>query len=226
MLRNEALEKVERLENILDTETYTPGNGKGTALNIAKQLVALLKEEDLPTVEPLKMVPSITQKKKLTGETTIDPETRKVFLERLARVSHVYVGLEAALEWLTKAYEKEGTINVEYIKPEGHIRVAKEVGYVLFNCTKELLTNAEKHSNAANVMVTLDRENHKIKVTVEDDGNGFDVTDINSLTRYTKGTGLTTMRAEVGYIGGTLEVEAKKGIGSRVTIVTPCRITR
>ncbi len=228
MLRNEALEKVERLENILDTQIYTPGNGNGngTALNIAQQLVAILKEEDLPSVKPVKMVPVIGRKKMLTGNTATDPESRKAFLEMLARVSYVYVGLEAALEWLTEAYKKEGTINVGYTNPEGHIRVAKEIGYVLFTCVKELLTNAEKHSNATDVMVTLEKKDHDITVSVEDNGDGFDVTDIDSLTRYTRGTGLATMRTEIGHVGGYLAVEAKKGMGTRVTIDVPCRISR
>jgi len=228
MLRNEALEKVERLENILDTQVYTPdnGNGNGTALNIAQQLVAILKAEDLPSVKPIKVVPVVTRKKILTGVTTMDPESRKAFLKKLRRVSYVYVGLEAALEWLTEAYKNEGTIKVKYTKPESHVMAAKETGYVLFTCVKELLTNAEKHSNATDVMVTLEKKGHSIEVSVEDNGDGFDVTDIDSLTRYTRGTGLDTMRAEVGYVGGHLAVEAKKGMGARVTIAVPCTISR
>jgi signal transduction histidine kinase len=58
-------------------------------------------------------------------------------------------------------------------------------------------------------VVTLGTVNGEILVEIEDDGRGF-----GPETSY--GMGLTGMRERVLALGGELEVEGRKGVGTRV----------
>lgn len=221
MLRNEALEKVESLEGILD------GNGRGNALSIARELVKLLKEEDLPEVEPFEVVMTEESRmKNITGPAHMDPDKRKAFIRELSRASYIYRGLEAALEWTTTMFGQEYGTKTEFSSDGERKCVDRQIGYLLFQCTKLLLTNAEMHSDAATVTVSLEKSGKDILVNVEDDGNGFNPNDVAALVKYTKSEEIARIRERVQYVNGNLYVTSKKGAGTRVTIIVPPTVTQ
>ena len=50
----------------------------------------------------------------------------------------------------------------------------EQVRTMLYRAVRELLVNVAKHARAENVDITLDRDERRIRVCVEDDGDGFD----------------------------------------------------
>ena len=85
----------------------------------------------------------------------------------------------------------------------------------LYHVVQESLTNVRKHAQAATVTTLLEQENGTFRLTISDDGVGFDQ------TQPTAGQGLGNMRERVGALGGRLDVTSAKGEGTRLTIELP-----
>ena len=82
-----------------------------------------------------------------------------------------------------------------------------------YRFVQEALANALKHSHAKMRRV-LAEGGPQLSITVEDDGDGFDLQSTNG-----SGLGLTGMRARLQALGGHLDVRSAPGKGTRVTAV-------
>ena len=78
-----------------------------------------------------------------------------------------------------------------------------------------------KHSQASHIDVNMKKNDGYLCTTVEDDGVGFDTSQINSQRKKTMGFGLFSIRERLHFIGGHIEVEAGKGSGTRVVLTVP-----
>ena len=88
---------------------------------------------------------------------------------------------------------------------------------MLFRIIQELLNNIMKHAESKKVLVELIRDENRLSVTVEDDGKGFDITDDDGKNH----TGLASVKNRVHYLGGNIEIESGKGIGTSVMMHFP-----
>ena len=82
-----------------------------------------------------------------------------------------------------------------------------------------LLGNAARHSQANLVKVNLDLGEDRIRVSVDDNGKGFDpdsVQQSNSL-------GLKLIRERAEMLGGTFEIDSALGRGTRILFAVPAR---
>ncbi len=92
----------------------------------------------------------------------------------------------------------------------------------LLRIAQEALTNIRKHSGAHHVLVRFGVNEGHWKLSVEDDGRGFDFTGRHSLVELEarrKGPG--TIKERVRMLGGNLEIESTPGQGSRLEITLP-----
>ena len=83
----------------------------------------------------------------------------------------------------------------------------------LFLAIKEALNNTIKHSGATEVLLKLQIEQDEVKVTVEDNGKGFD-----PATRDRHGNGLSNMAQRMSEIGGRCQIVSQPGAGCRVEL--------
>jgi signal transduction histidine kinase len=90
-----------------------------------------------------------------------------------------------------------------------------DVEAAAYFCCLEAIQNAAKHSGAELVRVRIDTAQEGIELTVVDEGSGFDP------ARATGGTGLANMRDRLDSVGGSLEVGAAPGQGTRLRITIP-----
>ncbi|MDP8949030.1 MAG: PAS domain S-box protein [Actinomycetota bacterium] len=84
-------------------------------------------------------------------------------------------------------------------------------GLEVARIVQEALTNVRRHSEARRATVTLGTAGDEAWVEIEDDGRGFDPEE-------PPGMGLTGMRERALALGGELEVEAERGVGTRVRL--------
>jgi len=87
----------------------------------------------------------------------------------------------------------------------------------LYRIVQECLTNASKHSAATEIDVALDCRAGNARLTVVDNGKGFDA----AATR--PGLGLLGMRERSEALGGTFKVDARMGGGVRIEVELPPR---
>ena len=93
---------------------------------------------------------------------------------------------------------------------------------LLFEGSRELITNAAKHAAASEIRVTLSRGKGDIRVQVRDNGEGFDVASIKAAARgRNHGFGLFNVRERAEYLGGRLDIQSTRGKGTAVTIIVP-----
>jgi signal transduction histidine kinase len=86
----------------------------------------------------------------------------------------------------------------------------------LFRIAQEAIHNADTHSNATAIRVSLERSNDRIALCVEDDGAGFDVAEVGT-DRY----GMRGMRERAEMIGAHLRIDSVVGRGTRVVVTLP-----
>ena len=93
----------------------------------------------------------------------------------------------------------------------------QEVEIQLYRIAQEAITNVLKHSKANEVIVELKREGKNLRLTVQDDGIGFNP-ECSSLTG---GFGLPGMAERARLVGAAFSVKAAPGKGCRLTVTMP-----
>ncbi len=102
----------------------------------------------------------------------------------------------------------------------GAVTLAPLVEVQLMRIIQESLTNVRKHARAQQAKVTLDRHRQRLRVTIQDDGQGFDM-DAVLCGQNRKNFGMTTMRERAEAIGGRLDILTQLGSGTRVSVMVP-----
>jgi signal transduction histidine kinase len=130
------------------------------------------------------------------------------------------LGLPAALRWLAQrdGRRDELTIDVE-IDDVG--RLPSEVEIACFRVAQEALTNAMRHAGARAIHVRLRASADDVRVEVEDEGVGFDVSAAWQRASAGESLGLASMRERVVLAGGRFELEVAPGKGTIVRASVP-----
>ncbi len=126
-------------------------------------------------------------------------------------------GLVGALRDHAASSESGATVFVEG-SVEG--RLSPEVELGLYRIAQEALANARRHSHAGRIEVAVASLGHRIRLTVHDDGVGFDA---STKVGHTGGRhfGLLAMRERAASMRGSLAVRSAPGAGTTVTVDVP-----
>lgn len=89
--------------------------------------------------------------------------------------------------------------------------------YSIFRVAREAIVNSYKHADPSKIAVHLHPESEGVRVTVEDDGSGFDV----SAARGGNHFGLDEMKQRAELAGGWLRVSSRAGGGTCVEFWMP-----
>jgi two-component system CheB/CheR fusion protein len=121
-------------------------------------------------------------------------------------------GLIPAIAELVRGMQTTSGLVCEFIH-SGSINIIDEFKAIqIYRIVQEALNNAVKHASASRILVTVDRSDKGIVVSVEDDGKGIDSTwDQN------QGLGMHIMHYRADIIGARLTVETLEGGGTRLS---------
>jgi two-component system, NarL family, sensor histidine kinase LiaS len=89
-------------------------------------------------------------------------------------------------------------------------RLPSSVSEALYRVVQEALHNIARHARATRVDVHLRCDVERVKLTIEDNGVGFDT------TRRSPGLGLVNMQERMLNVGGRLSLESQVGVGTTV----------
>jgi PAS domain S-box-containing protein len=131
------------------------------------------------------------------------------------------LGLLPALEWLASEVTKYSGVatKVEMVGTEH--RLPEETAIALFRITQEALRNVWRHSGATSAEIIVEFEDKKARITINDNGKGFELPGkVGDLARSGK-LGLTGMQERAQLVGGTLTVESQPGVGTTIIVEAP-----
>lgn len=126
-------------------------------------------------------------------------------------------GLAAALHWYAEEFGRRTGIAIAVAEREATPRLAPLLEGVLFRIAQEALTNVVKHARASKVQIGLGMQSGMLRLSVADDGRGFDASRLQPPTRQ-GGWGLMIMRERAESAGGRLHVDAAPGKGTCIVV--------
>ena len=131
------------------------------------------------------------------------------------------LGLVPAIRWLCEASLADRGIEVSIEAEQAGIRLPAHVEVTLFRITQEAVSNIARHAGAAHVRVGLRVTDGTARVTIVDDGRGFDVARTIGPAGSDGSVGLVGMQERVGLLGGTIEIRSGAGRGTEIVVDVP-----
>ena len=123
-------------------------------------------------------------------------------------------GLVLALEELAASASSRYRITCRFVCEATPTKVDSEVELHLYYIVQEALSNAVNHGSSSTVIVTLAADEDRLKLTVQDNGTGFQLSDKNR-----SGMGIRIMRYRAKVIGAALDVQSQVNHGTQITCV-------
>ena len=131
------------------------------------------------------------------------------------------LGLIPALRSLMKDMQEYDGIGSKLEVLGDEKRFAPEFESSLFRIVQEALNNIRRHAQAPEASVVIDFTKDKVRVTISDNGQGFELVGrVDDLPRSGK-LGLVGMRERARLLGGTLEVKSTPGEGTTLIVEVP-----
>jgi signal transduction histidine kinase len=126
-------------------------------------------------------------------------------------------GLVAALRWYMRHFARHTDLAVllEVEEPHAAPRLPADLETALFRIAQEALTNVLKHAHARLATLTLTVADQTIRLTIGDDGVGFNPSASRRKTQRWS-LGLMTMQERVEAVGGRLVIDSVLGQGTRI----------
>jgi two-component system NarL family sensor kinase len=124
--------------------------------------------------------------------------------------------LSEAINALVERWEAETGIAVRYRAVNGSRPLPPSVEAALYRICQEALTNVARHAGAERATVRLVATPDRVRLVVEDDGRGFDASEVPE-DRH----GIVGMRERAEVLGGALEERSGPGEGTRIEATVP-----
>ncbi len=123
-----------------------------------------------------------------------------------------FTALRRYLKGYTKNYGVQATLSAD--KRLGEEPFSLDDRMQVYRILQEALSNARKHAQARCVQISFTLAEDSIRMTIQDDGAGFDPTQVPGEGHF----GLGFMRERAEQMGGVLRVDSALGRGTRVSL--------
>lgn len=128
-------------------------------------------------------------------------------------------GLDGTLRWLAELHSRQGKIAVSV---SGRVSsLPNDVAITGFRVVQEALTNVLRHSGAQRAQIELVQIEGCLRITIEDNGTGFDVAKTRAQAAVQGHLGLIGMKERVEILGGALDIASTRGTGARIQVSLP-----
>ncbi len=126
-------------------------------------------------------------------------------------------GLETAIRQLGQTIRHTAGIDVTFDIQIDESELDNKRKLYIFRIIQEALHNTLKHAQATAVSVTLSANPDHYRLSVSDNGKGFDQSAFSSVT----GHGIHNIRVRVNLMNGLLHIDAQPGRGTLIAVTIP-----
>ncbi|MFO7868358.1 MAG: histidine kinase [Bacteroidales bacterium] len=183
-------------------------DGIGQSLVGIKMRLDTVRLENTPeNIHVLQMIQSFVQQTIL--------EVRRVSNNLIPSVLQD-IGLKRALEKLCTETQKNSTMSI-HLDTDMYTKINHDkIKTTIYRIVQETLHNAIKHSEAQEMNIMLIQETSRVRLIVEDDGQGFDAENMQR-----RGNGLYFMQERVSILGGTITISSELNKGTYIDVQIP-----
>lgn len=142
-------------------------------------------------------------------------ELRRVAHNLMPELLLKYGMVEAIKEYCSMMSSDTLEISAQVVSYNDPLDINKQV--LIYRIIQELVNNAVKHADAEQVLIQLAQDDGRVFVTVEDDGKGFHIVDLNG----TKSAGIHNVKSRLKFLMGNFNIESKIGTGTTIEIDFP-----
>lgn len=129
------------------------------------------------------------------------------------------LGLVPTLRKYSDAFKEQTGMDVSVTVTGAERRLESYLEVMIFRAVQELLGNAARHSQATVVKVHLDLGNDFLRVSVDDNGKGFDPETLKD----SGNLGLKLIRERSEMLGGKFEIDSAVGSGARISFTVQAK---
>ena len=129
------------------------------------------------------------------------------------------LGLAPTIKRYVDSFRERSGLDVSSSVTGTEARIESYTEVMVFRAVQELLANVAQYSQANQVKVQIDSTEDEVRVSVEDNGKGFDTDELME----SKGLGIKLIRERVEMLGGTFNVDSALGKGTRVSFSVPAK---
>ena len=133
------------------------------------------------------------------------------------------LGLLPTLELLADDLEQQGIATGFKVIGESR-RLMPEAEVMLFRIAQEATANIRRHAQASVAELIIEFRDSKVRLSVKDNGNGFDVPQNAGDLASSGKLGLVGMHERTKLLGGSLTLESRLGKGTIVTAEIPVQV--
>lgn len=127
------------------------------------------------------------------------------------------LGLNAAIEWQVKEFQRRTGIICELGMDEQEIKVDDNRATALFRILQESLNNVLRHAQATRARIELRERDEKLHMKVADNGIGI----FPGCRRKANSFGLVGIKERVSNLGGELVIDTGQDRGTELTVTIP-----
>jgi two-component system sensor histidine kinase DegS len=129
------------------------------------------------------------------------------------------LGLVPTVRRYVDAFKEQTGLDITVTVTGNERRLEPYIEVMLFRAIQELLGNAARHAQANMVRILLDMGQERVRVSVDDNGKGFDPESL----QHVNNLGLRLIRERAEMLGGNFEIDSTTGKGTRVSFAVPAR---
>ncbi|MEZ0539730.1 sensor histidine kinase [Fibrella arboris] len=130
-------------------------------------------------------------------------------------------GLIDSLQHELDRLEQTGRFTTEFSLTGNQQSLGFQREIILFRVVQEILNNAIKHAQANRIAVAATFSTSLFTLQISDDGQGFDIAELQNRELGTSGAGLRTMQRRAELIGGTCQIMSIPTQGTQVMLTLP-----
>ena len=131
------------------------------------------------------------------------------------------LGLVASLEWMADKLTAEDKIDVSVQFNLRKRKLPRDVQLILFRIAQEAIGNIRKHAGALRVVIRLETAANEVRLTVTDNGKGFEAPKLLSDLGNAGTLGLIGIQERTKLLDGTLSISSQPGQGTTLVVVIP-----
>lgn len=178
-------------------------DGLGQMLNVVKMNTRTLVEDKLVCEKLVALIDASIEESHKISENLM-PSKLQIF------------DLKSSLEDLCNAYDSKSIrIDLSHNLKEGDLEGIK---INIYRIVQEALNNIQKHAQANNVSIQLYRKSTLVRMSIEDDGIGFDFKKVMTNAGKNRSHGLLNLIDRVKSMEGTIDIDSNSKFGTNIMI--------